>query len=178
MATPEDSKPDSTPLPPLNPKNDSFFNRLTETVLLLGRIDKDDAAKYYGDLVGECMNLYKPSLWELFSKGTKTEKLSNEERLNPENYESEDEKRVVECMRRLHEEKRQVFAGDYVDREECYNKCEAMYPKKTGSTNFIWRHSCKRECETGFTKSVKPKVLEVKQKRDEKIKEEKENIDV
>ena len=178
MSAPEDSNIEQTPLPAWRNKENTFFNRVKETVLLLARLDKDHTAKYYGDLSNDCLDLYKPTFSEIFAKAKKVDKLPIEERMNPDHYETEDEKKVIMCLRGLQQERERVFKGDYQEKERCYDICEATYPRKTGSMNMVYRHSCKRECENNFTKNVRPKLHQLNVIKSEEENANKETINI
>lgn len=178
MSAPEDPKPEETkPIPTWQRKSNSFFGNLKQTILMLARLERDDTAKYYGDLSDECFKLYKPSLLEIYKKGRKIEGLPFTERANPANYETEEEKTVVRCLNVLQNEKIKHFTLDFEERQVCYSQCEREYPEGKGPMNFYWRHSCKRDCEKDFTKNVKPKIKVLRQYREEQERAEKEKID-
>jgi len=163
---------------PWKAKPTSFFGKLRESVMQIARIDRDQASKYYGDLAGECMREYKPSFWGLFKKAREFENLSNEQKMSLDTYENPDERKVVECIQKLTQEKVKVFAEDYKEKENCFDKCEIMYPQNSGASNFMWRHSCKKDCETTFTRNVKPKVSDLIEKKEQELKDKSENLQV
>ena len=175
---PLQNNPDQLTNAPWKQKPTTFIEKLRETVMQISRIDRDQAAKYYGDLAGECMRQYKPSFWGLWQKAKEFENLSNEEKMSLDTYKNEDERRVVECVQKLTEEKVKVFAEDYKEKENCFDKCEILYPQKSGASNFMWRHSCKKDCETAFTKSVKPKIQDIVERKEQELKQQQENIEV
>lgn len=176
MSISEETKPEEAPIPTWEKKPNTFFGRLKETILLLARLEKDDTAKYYGDLADDCLKMYKPSLFELLKKAQKIDKLHPEERENLEHYDTEEERSVVSCLNKLQLEKKTHFVENFEDRDACYKKCEAEHPVSTGTLNFYWRHSCKRDCETQFSKDVKPKLRVLREHRDEVAKQEQEKL--